>query len=64
MRINDLLELVQKLFYGNFDNILIQDSRIRETYELKDLTLSQIMKYDIMSIDGISIIDNKIYIMF
>lgn len=62
MIINNLVELVQKMFYNNTDNIIIVDISNRETYKFEELSYKQILSFNIKSLDGIVVENNNIYI--
>ena len=64
MRIRNIIDLVDKLFYGDIDKIYIKDTSEREDYKLTDLQIKDISKYDIEEIDGIRIIDDIIFLVF
>ena len=62
MIINNLVELVQKMFYNNTDNIIIVDISNRETYKFEELSYKQILSFNIKNLDGIIVENNNIYI--
>ena len=62
MVINNLVELVQKMFYNDTDNIIIVDISNRETYKFEDLSYKHILSFDIKNLDGIVVKNNNIYI--
>lgn len=64
MVINDLMDLIKKLFNDDYANIVIIDSSNREMYEAERLTVKELKKYDVNKIDNISAEDDKIYICF
>ena len=64
MRIKNIIDLVDKFFYGEIDKIYIKDTSEREDYKLSDLQIKDISKYDIQDIDGIRIIDDIIFLVF
>ena len=64
MVINDLMDLIKKLFGDDYANIVIIDSSNRERYEAERLTVKELKKYDINKIDNISADEDKIYICF
>ena len=64
MVINDLMDLIKKLFGDNYANIVIVDSSNREMHEAERLTVKELKKYDINKIDNISADEDKIYICF
>ena len=62
MIINNLVELVQKIFYNNTDNIIIIDISNRETYRFEQLSYKKILSFNIKNLDGIVVENNNIYI--
>lgn len=64
MVINDLMDLIKKLFGDDYANIVIIDSSNRERHEAESLTVKELKKYDINKIYNISVEDDKIYICF
>ena len=64
MVINDLMDLIKKLFSDDYANIVIIDSSNRQRHEAERLTVKELKKYDINKIDIISVDENKIYICF
>ena len=60
----DILDFVKRYFYGEIEKIKIVDIDKRETYDLKDMTISQISSYNTDRIDGIIIENNIIYIKY
>lgn len=62
MIINNLVELVQKMFYNNTDNIIIIDISNRETYKFEQLPYKKILSFNIKNLDGIVVENNNIYI--
>lgn len=64
MVINDLMDLIKKLFNDEYANIVIIDSSNRQRHEAERLTVKELKKYDINKIDIISVDENKIYICF
>ena len=64
MRIRNIIDLVDKLFYGDIDKIYIKDTSEREDYKLTDLQIKDISKYDIEEMDGIRIVDDIIFLVF
>ena len=47
MVINDLMDLIKKLFNDEYANIVIIDSSNREMHEAERLTVKELKKYDI-----------------
>lgn len=64
MVINDLMDLIKKLFGDDYANIVIIDSSKREMQGAERLTVKELKKYDINKIYNISADENKIYICF
>ena len=53
MVINNLMDLIKKLFGDNYENIVIVDSSDGETYEAYKMTVKDLKSYDIKKIDVI-----------
>lgn len=64
MVINDLMDLIKKLFGDDYANIVIIDSSKREMQGAERLTVKELKKYDINKIYNISADENKMYICF
>lgn len=64
MVINDLMDLINKLFGDDYANIVIIDSSNRERHEAESLTVKELKKYDVNKIDNILANEDKIYICF
>lgn len=64
MVINDLMELIKKLFGDNYENIVIVDASDREEYKADKMTVKELKSYDINKIDVIVADEDKIYIYF
>lgn len=64
MVINDLMDLIKKLFGDDYANIVIIDSSNRERHEAENLTVKELKKYDINKIYNISAKNDKLYILF
>lgn len=64
MVINNLMDLIKKLFDDNYENIVIVDSSEREKYEADNMTVKELKSYKINKIDVIIAEENKIYICF
>lgn len=64
MVINDLMDLIKKLFGNNYENIVIVDSSDREKYEADKMTVKELKSWDINKIDVITVEEDKIYICF
>lgn len=64
MVINDLMDLIKKLFGDNYENIVIVDASDREEYKADKMTVKELKSYDINKIDVIAADEDKIYIYF
>lgn len=64
MIINDLMDLIKKLFSDNYENVVIVDASDREEYETDKMTVKELKSYDINKIDVITAEEDKIYIYF
>ena len=64
MVINDLMDLIKKLFGDNYENVIIVDASDREEYEADKMTIKELKSYDINKIDVITADEDKIYIYF
>lgn len=64
MVINDLMDLIKKLFGDNYENVIIIDASDREEYEADKMTVKELKSYDINKIDVITAEEDKIYICF
>ena len=64
MVINDLMDLIRKLFGDNYEDIVIVDVSGREEHNLDEMTVKEIKSYDINKIDVITVEEDKIYICF
>lgn len=64
MVINDLMDLIKKLFDNDYENVIIADSSDREEYKANDMTVKELKSYDINKIDVITAVEDKIYIYF
>lgn len=53
MVINDLMELIKKLFGNNYENVVIVDGDGTE-YNADDMTVKELKSYDINKIDTIT----------
>lgn len=62
MVINNLMDLIKKLFGDNYEDIVIVDSSDREKYEADKMTVKDLKSYDINKIDVITTEEDKIYI--
>lgn len=64
MVINNLMDLIKKLFGDNYENIVIVDSSDRKKYEADCMTVKELKSYDINKIEAITAEQDKIYIFF
>ena len=64
MIINDLMDLIKKLFGNNYENVIITDTGVREEYKADEMTVKELKVYDINKIDVIVADKDKIYICF
>ncbi len=64
MVINDLMDLIKKLFGDDYENIFIVNSSDREEYKADKMTIKELKSYDINKIDVITADEDKIYIYF
>lgn len=63
MVINDLTELIRKLFDNEYEDIIIVDGD-RTEHNAEDMTVKELKSYDINKIDKITACDDYIYIYF
>lgn len=64
MVINDLMDLIKKLFGNNYENIVIVDSSDRTEHKAEEMTVKELKSYDINKIDEITAYGGDIYIYF
>ena len=64
MVINDLMDLIKKLFGDNYEDIVIVDTSGREEHNADGMTVKELKSYDINKIDVITSEEDKIYICF
>ena len=64
MVINNLMDLIKKLFGDEYENIVIVDSSDRKKYEADKMTVNELKSYDINKIEVITSQKDKIYIFF
>lgn len=64
MVINDLMDLIKKLFGDNYENILVVDASDRQEYKANEMTVKELKSYDINKIDVITAEEDKILIIF
>ena len=63
MVINDLMELIKKLFGDNYQDVVVVDGDGTE-YNSDDMTVKELKSYDINKIDVITSYEGVIYIYF
>ena len=64
MVINNLMDLIKKLFGDNYENVIIIDSGDREEYKADEMTVKELKIYDINKIGVIVADKDKIHIIF
>lgn len=64
MVINDLMDLIKKLFGDNYEDIVIADANDREEHNANEMIVKELKSYDINKIDVITAEEDKIYICF
>lgn len=64
MVINDLMDLIKKLFGDNYENITIVDASDRVEHSADEMTVKELKSYDINKIDTITAYEDYIYIYF
>lgn len=64
MIINDLVDLIKKLFDDNYENVVIVDLSDRNEHKADEMTIKELKRYDISKIDVITAEEDKIYIYF
>lgn len=64
MVINDLMDLIKKLFDNDYENVVIVDTSDRTEYKANDMTVKELKSYDINQIDVITANEDNIYICF
>lgn len=64
MVINNLMDLIRKLFGDNYENVIIIDSGDRIEHNADVMTVKELKSYDINKIDVITAEKDKIYIIF
>ena len=64
MVINDLMDLIKKLFGNDYENVIIVDTSDRTEYKAVDMTIKELKSYDINQIDVVTANEDKIYICF
>lgn len=64
MVINDLMELIKKLFGNKYENVVIIDTGDRTEHSADDMTVKELKSYDINKIDEIIAYEDDIYIYF
>lgn len=63
MVINDLMELIKKLFGNNYEGVIVVDVDGNE-HNADDMKVKELKSYDINKIDSITAYEDKIYIYF
>ena len=63
MVINDLMELIKKLFGNNYEDVIVVDVDGNE-HNADDMIVKELKSYDINKIDEITAYEDKIYIYF
>lgn len=63
MVINDLMELIKKLFGNNYEDVIVVDVDGNE-HNADEMTVKELKGYDINKIDSIIAYECKIYIYF
>lgn len=63
MVINDLMELIKKLFGNNYEDVIVVDVDGNE-HNADDMTVKELKSYDINKIDEITAYEDKVYIYF
>lgn len=63
MVINDLMELIKKLFGNNYEDVIVIDVDGNE-HNADDMTAKELKSYDINKIDSIIAYEDKICIYF
>lgn len=64
MIINDLMDLIKKLFGDNYENVIIVNSSERESFKADEMTVKDLKSYDINKIDAITAEEDKVLIIF
>lgn len=64
MVINDLMDLIKKLFDNNYKDVIIIDPSDRNEYKADGMTVKKLKSYDISKIDKIIACEDMIYIYF
>ena len=64
MVINDLMDLIKKLFGNDYENVIIVDTGVREEYKADEMTVKELKVYDINKIDVIVADKDKVLIIF
>ncbi len=63
MVINDLMELIKKLFGDNYEDVIVVDGD-RNEYNASDMKVKELKDYDVNKIDEIRAYEDKMYIYF
>lgn len=64
MVINDLMDLIKKLFDDNYEDIVIVNSSDREEYKADKMIIKELKGYDINKIDVITAEKDNVYFIF
>lgn len=64
MVINDLMDLIKKLFGNDYENVIIVDASDRTEHKAEFMTVKELKSYDISKIDVITADEYSIYIYF
>ena len=64
MVINDLMDLIKKLFGNNYENIVIVDTGDGTEHGADDMTVKELKSYDINKINKIIAYEGCVYIYF
>ena len=64
MVIDNLMDLIKKLFDDNYEDIVIVNSSERGSFKADEMTVRVLKSYDINKIETITAEENKILIIF
>lgn len=64
MVINDLMDLIKKLFGNHYEKVTVVDSGDRTEHKVEEMTVKELKSYDINKIDEITAYGGDIYIYF
>lgn len=62
MVINDLMDLIKKLFGNHYEKITVVDSSDSTEHKVEEMTVKELKSYDINKIDEITAYGGGIYI--